>query len=152
MKATNWEFSNRAFVFGIILGISFPLYSLDRQNSTAALANWLGGRAGVDADLLARLLFALAALLIAAAAFVRTWASSYLQGEVVYAKEVKTESLVADGPYRQVRNPLYFVNVLMAIGLGSMMSRIGFFVAVIAMVVFCYRLILREENELHATM
>ena len=39
----------------------------------------------------------------------------------------------------------------MAIGLGSMMSRIGFFVAVIAMVVFCYRLILREENELHAT-
>src|SRR5437764_10678515 len=130
MKATNWEFSNRAFVFGIILGISFPLYSLDRQNSTAALANWLGGRAGVDADLLARLLFALAALLIAAAAFVRTWASSYLQGEVVYAKEVKTESLVADGPYRQVRNPLYFANVFMAVGFGAMMSRVGFCVRV----------------------
>jgi Phospholipid methyltransferase len=66
----------------------------------------------------------------------------------VYAAEVKAESLVADGPYRQVRNPLYFANVLMAIAIGAMMSRTGFFLAVVAMLVFCYRLILREEAEL----
>jgi hypothetical protein len=69
----------------------------------------------------------------------------------VYATEVKTESLVADGPYRQTRNPLYFANVLMAIAMGAMMSRTGFFLALVAMLVFCYRLILREEAELQVS-
>ena len=64
---------------------------------------------------------------------------------------MKTESLVADGPYRHVRNPLYFANVLLVLGMGAMMSRTGFFVAILAMLVFCYRLILREESELQAS-
>src|SRR3989442_2400166 len=83
----------------------------------------------MDADLVARLLFAFAAFWLVVAALIRTWASSYLRAAVVYAAEVKTESLVADGPYRQVRNPLYFANVVMAIGMGAMMSPTGFFVA-----------------------
>jgi protein-S-isoprenylcysteine O-methyltransferase Ste14 len=151
MKASNWEFSNRATVFGLIFGFTFPLYALDHQNSTVALANWLGTRLQVNPDLVARLLFAAAAFLLVIAALIRTWASSYLQASVVYASEVKSESLVADGPYRRVRNPLYFANVLMIIAMGAMMSRLGFLVAVVAMVVFCYRLILREESELQAS-
>jgi protein-S-isoprenylcysteine O-methyltransferase Ste14 len=151
MKASNWEFRNRATVFGLIFGFTFPLYVLDHQNSTVALANWLGAGRQMDTDLLARLLFAFAAFLLVVAALIRTWASSYLQASVVYASEVNSESLVADGPYRRVRNPLYFANVLMIIAMGAMMSRLGFFVAVIAMLVFCYRLILREEAELQAS-
>jgi protein-S-isoprenylcysteine O-methyltransferase Ste14 len=150
MKATSWEFTNRATVFGLIFGLTFPLYALDNQNSTVALANWLGATLHMDADLVARLLFAFAAALLVVAALIRTWASSYLHASVVYAADVKSESLVADGPYRRVRNPLYFANVLMIIAMGAMMSRLGFFVAVIAMLVFCYRLILREEAELRA--
>jgi hypothetical protein len=96
-------------------------------------------------------LFALAAFLLVVAAFIRTWASSYLQASVVYASEVKSASLVADGTYRYVRNPLYFANVLMIIAMGAMMSRLGFIVAVLAMLVFCYRLIFREEAELQAS-
>jgi protein-S-isoprenylcysteine O-methyltransferase Ste14 len=150
MKATSWEFSNRALLFGLIFAVSFPLYFLDPQNSTAALANWIGSKWQMDADLVARLLFAFAALLLVLAALIRTWASSYLHATVVYAAEVKSASLVADGPYRHVRNPLYFANVLMIIGMGAMMSRVGFFVALAAMLVFCYRLIFREEAELQA--
>jgi protein-S-isoprenylcysteine O-methyltransferase Ste14 len=150
MKATNWEFTNRALVFGLIFGFAFPLYFLDHQNSTAALANWIGSKLHMDTELIAHLLFTFAGLLLVVAALIRTWASSYLRVGVVYAPEVKTESLVADGPYRRVRNPLYFANVLMAIAMGAMMSRTGFFVAVVAMLVFCYRLILREEAELQA--
>jgi protein-S-isoprenylcysteine O-methyltransferase Ste14 len=151
MKATNWEFTNRALIFGLIFGFAFPLYFLDHQNSTAALANWLGTRLQMDANLVARLLFAFPAFLLIVAALIRTWASSYLRAGVVYAAEVKTESLVADGPYRQVRNPLYFANVLMAIAMGAMMSPTGFFLALVAMLVFCYRLTLREEVELQAS-
>lgn len=151
MKATNWEFKNRAWIFGLILGGTFFMYAIDPQNSTAALANWLAPRLGMDATLLARLLFALAAAVLALAAFVRTWASSYLHARVVYAAEVKTVSLVADGPYRWVRNPLYFGNVLMAFAMGAMMSRPGSVTVLVAMVVFSYRLILREETELQAS-
>jgi protein-S-isoprenylcysteine O-methyltransferase Ste14 len=148
MKATNWEFTHRALLFGLIFSFTFPLYAFDHQNSTGAFAKWLGLRLRMDADLIAHFLFACAALLLVGAALIRTWASSYLHAEVVYADEIKTELLVADGPYRWVRNPLYFANVLMAVSMGSLMSRSGFFVAVAAMLVFCYRLILREEAEL----
>jgi protein-S-isoprenylcysteine O-methyltransferase Ste14 len=150
MKATNWEFKNRAMLFGLIFGFSFPFYVLDPQNSTAALANCLGASLHANADLLARGLFAFATLLLVIAALIRTWASAYLQADVVYAAAVKTKSVVADGPYRRVRNPLYFANLLMAVGMGAMMSRPGLFVVVATMLVFCYRLILREEAELQA--
>jgi len=151
MRATNWEFKNRAAVFGMILGVSFGFYFLDQENGTAAVANWMEARWHVNADLVARIMFGGAAVLLMVAALIRTWASAYLHAGVVYAADVKTESLVADGPYRLVRNPLYFANVLMGIALGAMMSRGGFFVAVVAMVVFNYRLIFREESELQGT-
>src|ERR1700722_13595658 len=115
MRATYWEFKNRAMVFGLIFGLSFSLYFLDPQNSAAALANWLSGAQGMDPNLVARLLLAFAIGLLVVAALFRTWASSYLHSSVVYASEVKTASLVADGLYRPFRNPLYFANVLMAL-------------------------------------
>ena len=151
MRATNWEFQNRATVFGMIFGFSFPLYAIDHQNATAALANWLAPKIPMDADLLARLIFFAAAALLTIAVLVRVWASAYLQADVVYAKELKSDALVADGPYRRVRNPLYFANVLMAVGMASMMSRAGGALAVAAMTIFCYRLIFREESELRAS-
>ncbi|MGB6942964.1 MAG: isoprenylcysteine carboxylmethyltransferase family protein [Bryobacteraceae bacterium] len=150
MRATNWEFRNRALVFGLIFALAFSAYSIDPQNSVAALANWLAAALRLDTNFIARLLFGCAAVLLVFAAIIRTWASSYLRANVVYAAEVKTESLVADGPYRHTRNPLYFANVFLALGLGAMMSRTGFFVAILAMLAFCYRLIFREEAELQA--
>ena len=148
MKATNWEFKYRAVVIGLIIAFAFQFYSVDHQNVTAALANLLAPKFGLDPDRFARILFVLAAIPLIAAALLRTWASAYLRSEVVYAANIQTKSLVADGPYRHVRNPLYFGNFLMAIGLGAMTSRVGFFVLTLGVLWFCYRLILREEAEL----
>ncbi len=94
MKATDWEFRYWAMIFGLIIGMPFWLYSIDSQNVTAALANWLAPLTHSDPALVTRVIFRLAA------------------------------------------------------ALGAMMSHLGGFVAVIAMGVFCYRLILREESEL----
>jgi protein-S-isoprenylcysteine O-methyltransferase Ste14 len=148
MKATGWEFRNRALLFGLIFGLTFPLYALDRHNAAVAVANWIGPALRVSTHFMSRMLVFMGAVLLIAAAFLRTWASSFLSADVVYATGVRTESLVADGPYRRVRNPLYLGNVMIAAGLGVMMNRIGFPVAVLGTVVFCYRLILREEAEL----
>lgn len=138
-------------LFGFVFALGFGFYALDSVNAAGALGAWLAARFGVREEFADRVLFVLAALLLALAALMRTWASSYLKADVVYASEVKSASLVADGPYRQVRNPLYFANVLIAIGMGAMLSRPGFFAAVVAMLLFCYRLILREESELKAS-
>jgi protein-S-isoprenylcysteine O-methyltransferase Ste14 len=151
MKASDWEFKQRAVLFGLIFGLPGILYTVDQQNVTAALANWLAQSLHKDANAIARELFAAAAVAVGAGALARTWASAYLHSSVVYAAEVRTPSLVADGPYRFVRNPLYFGNVLMVIGFGSMMSRVGAVLALVAMLVFCYRLIFREEADLLAT-
>ncbi len=170
MRATEWEFRNRAMVFGLIYGASFFLYTVDHENSTTAIANgfvrrWneqlfhmMGPSSGLDAngvaalmltpDEVARLLLLIASIVVVAAALIRTWASAYLHAGVVYASQVKSDGLVADGPYRWVRNPLYFGNVLMASGMGAMMSGSGSVLVFVAMVVFCYRLIFREEAEL----
>src|SRR3954470_17842530 len=110
----------------------------------------LASTTGTDEVLVERTLFSVASLLVVGAALVRSWGSAYLKSEVVYAAEIKTATLVADGPYRPVRNPLYFGNVLMGVGMGAMASRLGFIVLQVLMLVFCYRLIFREEAELRA--
>jgi protein-S-isoprenylcysteine O-methyltransferase Ste14 len=150
MRATTWEFRNRGMVFGLIFGAAFFLYSIDHQNAAAWLANLLAAKSGRDATQIARAILALGSLLVVLCSLVRTWASSYLRDDIVYASDVKTAALVADGPYRRVRNPLYFGNVLLAIGIGTTASRAGFVFLVLTMTVFCYRLILREESELSA--
>ena len=71
MKATNWEFKNRALVFGLIFTVAFLLYALDHENSTVVLTNWLGTRYGLDADSLARCVFAGAACLLILMALIR---------------------------------------------------------------------------------
>jgi hypothetical protein len=95
--------------------------------------------------------FFIAALFCLAAAALRTWATAYLNPEVMVDRKVHTSRLVADGPYRYVRNPLYFANILLAVGFGLMATRIGFFILVIGMILFGYRLILREESGIVAT-
>lgn len=62
--------------------------------------------------------------------------------------EVHTDKLLADGPYRYVRNPLYLGNILMSAGIGLMASRIGFVVLSLGMTLFVIRLLLPEEAEL----
>ena len=150
MRATDWEFKNRAAIFGCIFGFSFFLFSVDHVNATSWLATKLASATGTDEVLVERTLFSVAALLVVGAALVRTWGSAYLKSEVVYASEIKTATLVADGPYRHVRNPLYFGNVLMALGMGAMGSRLGFVVLQVLILVFNYRLIFREEAEWRA--
>ena len=93
----------------------------------------------------------MASLFAVLAAAIRTWGTAYLNPEVMVHSKVQTSRLVADGPYRYVRNPLYFGNILLAIGFGVMASRIGCAILVLGMLVFVYRLILREEAGIAAS-
>lgn len=138
-------------IFGLIIGCSFSLYAVDHLSAVQVLVNWLGSRINVNPDALARAIFFAATILLALAALLRTWASAYLHAAVVYAAEVKTARLVADGPYRRMRNPLYLGNIMMAVAMASLMNRSGAILAILLMWLFCYRLIVREEADLKAS-
>jgi protein-S-isoprenylcysteine O-methyltransferase Ste14 len=153
MRATDFEFKIRFWIIGAIFGIAFSLYNFDPVN----ISEWLGSLiAGAPTDSPAtirvmRIIFALAALLPIAGAAVRTWAGAYLHSSVIHDTTYHFDALVADGPYRHLRNPLYLGVILSALGFGFMASRIGFAVLVAGMTFFAYRLILREEAGLLAS-
>jgi protein-S-isoprenylcysteine O-methyltransferase Ste14 len=152
LAASEFEFRQRFWIIGAIFFLAFLTYNLDHQNAGAAVTEWIArirGTAATSTDY--HLTFAVAALFAIAAALVRTWSTAYLNSEVMIAMRVQTSRLVADGPYRYVRNPLYFGNILLAVGFGLMASRVGFFILVVGMVAFCYRLILREEAGIAAS-
>lgn len=144
--ASNFEFKYRFWIFGVLFWFAFATYSIDHQTSGVALAEWLGRLRGVaPTDVDFRVIFAIGALFCITAAALRTWGTAYLNPEVMVDMRMHTTRLVADGPYRYVRNPLYLGNILLGVGFGLMSSRVGFFILVLGMIFFDYRLILREE-------
>jgi protein-S-isoprenylcysteine O-methyltransferase Ste14 len=154
MPATKFEFEQRFWIFGLIIFLGFGLSSIDRVNFAVALLHLIAPSIDPDSahgNNWLRLIFALGALLIFLSAFLRTCATAYLHTEIVHDKSQHSESLVADGPYRYLRNPLYFANVPMMAGIGFLASRTGWFFIVLSTLLFGYRLILREEDGLLQT-
>jgi len=151
MRATTFEFRYRFWVIGAIFWAGFSLYRVDPVNAGYALSVWLSAHTGWPQAVLLRLIFALAALITVAAAVLRTWACSFLHSDVVHDGALHSDRLVADGPYRYLRNPLYLGTILLAVGMGVMASRLGFAVIVLGILIFTLRLIGREEAELMAS-
>ena len=156
MLATGFEFRHRFWIIGLIFTLAFWCYAFDSQNAVvAAIRLFSSDRINPkshEGELILRLVFVFGALTVAAAAALRTWASAYLKSEVVHDSSLHSESLVADGPYRYLRNPLYLGTILCAIGMGLLASRVGFLLLVLAIPGFMYRLVLREEAAMLAEL
>lgn len=152
MRGSEFEFRYRFFVIGAIYGIAFSCYSFDHVNAGYAIARAVLGHSpmpGVAHDQMAvRCVFGVGALLAIAAAAIRTWGAAFLKSSVVHDMDLHSEALVADGPFRYVRNPLYLGGVLLAAGIGLMASRAGLVALVVLHYLFYMRLILREEGQL----
>jgi protein-S-isoprenylcysteine O-methyltransferase Ste14 len=127
---------------------------VDPTNITIALTSrilrWAsrGAAVTIDApnfDNTARLFLACGTIFLVLSALIRSWATAYLKSGVVHDSAIYSHRLVADGPYRHVRNPLDLGNVLQALGIGLMASRLGFAFLTVANTIFMIRLILREE-------
>src|SRR4029077_3741364 len=96
----------------------------------------------------ARVVITIGALLVFLSAAIRTWGAAYLRTEIVHDTAQHSDALVADGPFRYTRNPLYLANLPMAAGVGVLASALGFIFLVLANWIFVYRLIFREEEAL----
>jgi protein-S-isoprenylcysteine O-methyltransferase Ste14 len=154
MRATEFDFNNRFWLIGLVFFFGFGLYNLDHVNFGLGLLHLLAPAINPDSargNFWLRVIFGSGAALVFFAALFRTWATAYLKTEVVHDIPMHSEALVADGPYRRVRNPLYLANLFLAAGFGVMASRVGWAFMVLGMWVVCYRLILREEDGLRKT-
>jgi protein-S-isoprenylcysteine O-methyltransferase Ste14 len=150
MRATNLEFRNRFWLICLTYFLGFGCYWFDHLNAADVLALWMFRRSDPHLNSLTARhalqgLFVLSATLITAAAWIRTWGGAYLRTEVVHDTAVRTEKLVADGPYRHLRNPLYLGNLLLAAGMAMLASRTGVVVLILGNLLIVLRLIGREE-------
>ena len=148
--ASAWEFRYRFWIFGAWFWISLGwAYRIDHRNLGQSIAEFLCGLAHREAtmgDL--RLVYMVGVLLAVLASALRTWATAYIRPEVMVDGALHTHTVVAEGPYRFVRNPLYLGTNLVALGYAVMASRLGAALLVAGVFLFNYRIILREEREL----
>ena len=140
MRATKFEFEKRFWIICAIYFVGFCLSVFDHTPFIAALRHLIApsiAPGSMDAERFARVVIAIGALLVFLSAALRTWGAAYLRTEIVHDTAQHSDALVADGPFRYTRNPLYLANLPMAAGIG-----------VLANWIFVYRLILREEEAL----
>ncbi len=154
MQATEFEFRRRFWIIALIFVIGFSLSAVDPVPIVVALRHLLAPSLGPrtpETLVFTRVVFLSGAFLVFLCAAIRTWGSAYLKSDVVHDTKQHSDALVADGPFRYTRNPLYFANVPMAAGIGLLASRSGFLFLVLANWLFVHRLIYREEASLRQT-
>ncbi len=154
MRAAKFEFEKRLWVITGIYAVAFSIRVFDHLPFIVVLRHLIApsiGRGTREAETFARIVIAAGALLVFLAAAIRTWGAAYLKTDVVHDTAQHSETLVADGPFRYTRNPLYLANLPMAAGIGVLASRWGFIFLVLANWIFVYRLIFREEEALLRT-
>jgi protein-S-isoprenylcysteine O-methyltransferase Ste14 len=85
-------------------------------------------------------------------AWLRTWGTAYLGAGVVQDHAMHGQRVVADGPYRYVRNPLYLGTWIHTLALALLMPASGAVFAVVMIGMVQIRLILAEEAFLGAKL
>jgi len=157
MKASALEFRFRLLLMTlvIVLGFSAPWIELLHWGTRATTWLWLGfelGGLGMSSTSGIQLATVLMIALAAAAAAVRLWGTAYLGIGTVNNKAMKAGFVLADGPYRHVRNPLYIGSWLMVAAISVLMPPTGALFTMVVLSVFLFRLILGEEAFLSAQL
>jgi protein-S-isoprenylcysteine O-methyltransferase Ste14 len=157
MKASAIEFRFRYLIHAVVYGLGFTSpwnqwLHLDTVRtwqwlaSWPARARWMSFSASTNAVLVLGILFALAG------AVLRTWGAAYLGSGVVQDSAMHGNRMVAAGPYRYMRNPLYLGTFLHTFALALLMLPSGALFTIIAIGLVQLRLLLAEESFLAAKL
>lgn len=151
MKASAIEFRLRMFINMaiVIVGFFAPWTARLGPGQRMPLLEWLPlelSRLGlIEFTVASPLVNVLAGVLAAIGAGLRVWGTAWLGPATVQNLEMKAGEVVADGPYRYVRNPLYLGLWFMLVALGFLMPPTGTLFTMVLSAVFMLRLILGEE-------
>ncbi len=158
MKASAIEFRFRMAINAaiIILGFWSPWIEPLGLSRRIPMLEWLAlelSRAGLLSFTVASpTVIGLAALIAAKAVLFRVWGTAYLGPATVMSMQMKAGAVMADGPYRFLRNPLYLGLWCMVAALAFLMPPTGALVSMVLLTVFLLRLTLGEEAFLSARL
>ena len=133
MKASPFEFRIRYFLHALVYALGFwapwnLALHIDPTGPNAhlwgILSAWLARATILTIGQTFNLFLVLGTLVALAAAALRTWASAYLGAGIVQDGAMHA-NVVADGPYRRLRNPLYLGTFLHTFALALLMPRSG---------------------------
>ncbi|HLY06927.1 MAG TPA: isoprenylcysteine carboxylmethyltransferase family protein [Rhizomicrobium sp.] len=153
--ATKFEFEWRFWIITAIYWSGFVLYNFDHRGVAETLLRITAPSvppASPGGVIIQQAILLAGALLVFFAALFRTWATAYLGADVMSDQKLHSDSLAVDGPYRHTRNPLYFANLPLAVGVGVFSNPTGFLLICLANTLFVFRLIAREEANLRGSL
>jgi protein-S-isoprenylcysteine O-methyltransferase Ste14 len=154
MKASALEFRFRFWIFVLVYTLGFVapwdlVWHLDGSGPNthvwARLAMLLYKDGGVPIGTAFDVVLIAGIVCAGVGAWMRTWGSAYLTVDVMSDAKMRGDSVVADGPYRYLRNPLYLGTWIHTLALALLMPLSGAVFTIVFVVGFQLRLILAEE-------
>jgi protein-S-isoprenylcysteine O-methyltransferase Ste14 len=152
MKATRFEFRYRLWIGFVLyfLGFWAPWlrYGRGEARVTTTWLELVGKLTATHAVTLqgaSILVTSLAILFAAAGAALRVWGTAYLGAPIVTSGAMQAPAVVAAGPYRHLRNPLYVGSFVFSLAVAILMPPTGAVFFLAASAVQILRLIFGEE-------
>jgi protein-S-isoprenylcysteine O-methyltransferase Ste14 len=157
MKASGFEFRFRFLIHLVIFVVGFAApwnYAVhwDQGSSWLFAAVYLARTGAFTLGSATIALLVLGIVCAMSAAWLRTWGAAYIGSSVVGSSAMHGAGVVADGPYRYLRNPLYVGIFLHTLALALLMPATGAVFAIVLIAVFEVRLALAEEPFLRAKL
>jgi len=155
MQASRFEYKYRFLIHAVIYLLAFQVpwnnsLNLTDETTWLILSNMLWRHRLLSFMTAADVILVVAIVFMALAAWLRTWGSAYVGASVVHSDSMHGDAMLADGPYRHTRNPLYLGTLLHTIGLAILMTPSGAIFAITLIWIFQIRLALAEEPFLTA--
>lgn len=151
MRATPLEFRYRLLLLTLVFLLGFWSPGFRTPSVWILAAAALAHHHMLDIRSASLVIGEFAALLAFFAAVLRTWAAAYLGSGVVYSGDFHSHAVVAAGPYRYLRNPLYLGSELNFIAMAIFMPLYGAIFALSVSTLLIIRFIAAEESRLAAT-
>jgi protein-S-isoprenylcysteine O-methyltransferase Ste14 len=154
MKAIPFEYRFRYALHALIYFLGFAFYWLHNahQSTWLMLTPWLERTGWLSFTGATITLLSLAIFFATIGAFLRTWGAAYLGAGIVQSQDMHGDTILADGPYRRTRNPLYLGTFLHTFALALLMSPYGALFTIVMIGLFQLRLIFTEEPFLAAKL
>lgn len=151
MRASALEFRLRMVIMIAVISLGFwaPWIEVLHLGQRMTTLEWLAlelSRIGVIPFTIATPVVIVTGSLIAlAGAALRIWGTAYLGFGTVNHLRMQGGAIMAAGPYRFVRNPLYIGTELMFTAMAFIMPPTGAVFTLVLLAIFMFRLILGEE-------
>lgn len=159
MKATAFEYKHRYLIHGTIYMLAFaapwrlPVWGfVNNGSSWFLLSNQLSKPLYQQFAVYWNVLLVVMIVFALAGAALRTWGAAYLGATTVQRGGMVGDRVIADGPYRYTRNPLYLGTLLNTIAIAFLMRPEAAVFCIVFIALVQVRLIGREEPYLLESM